>query len=140
MRFWDSSAVLPLLVSEPKTSVRVRQLEEDGGMLVWWGTTVECHSALQRLGREGKLDADGLNSAGERLRRLARYWAEVEPTDAVRRQAERLLRIHVLRSTDSLQLAAALVACQHDPITLPFLCADQRLADAARREGFPVVE
>ena len=138
MRFWDSSAVVPLLVGEPATAERERQLRADPAMLVWWGTPVECASALQRLVREGALRAVDARAAEARLRQLERRWAEVEPTQHVRTQAGRLLRLHPLRAADALQLAAALVACHHDPATLAFRTADQRLAEAARREGFPV--
>ena len=140
MRFWDSSVVVPLLVSEPATAGREKQLRADPVMLVWWGTPVECASALQRLVRDGALREGDAKSAETRLRQLERWWVEVEPTQNVRRQAERLLRLHPLRTADALQLAAALVACQHDPAALIFLTADERLADAARREGFPVGE
>lgn len=138
MIFWDSSAVVPLLVSEATTALREEQARADPAMLVWWGTAVECASALQRLAREGGLTAAGVRASEVRLRHLENHWVEVEPTAAVRRQAERLLRLHPLRAADSLQLAAALVACHHEPTTLVFQTADTRLADAARREGFTV--
>lgn len=138
MIFWDSSAVVPLLISEATTALREEQARADPAMLVWWGTAVECASALQRLAREGGLTAAGVRASEVRLRHLENHWVEVEPTAAVRRQAERLLRLHPLRAADSLQLAAALVACHHEPTTLVFQTADTRLADAARREGFTV--
>ena len=140
MTFWDTSALVPLLVVEPSTPVREKQLQADPAMLVWWGTSVECASALQRLVREGALRAEEERAATARLRHLEQHWAEVEPTQTVRTQAERLLRLHPLRAADALQLAAALVACQHEPATLPFRTADERLAAAARREGFSVDE
>ncbi len=140
MKFWDSSAVVPLLVGETTTAAREAQVRADPVMLVWWGTPVECASALQRLVRERALTAAGARTSEERLRHLEAHWVEVEPTAAVRRQAERLLRLHPLRAADALQLAAALVACHHEPATLPFQTADERLADAARREGFSVPE
>ena len=65
-----------------------------------------------------------------------------EPTRAggVRRTSERLLRAHPLRVADSLQLAAALVGADHDPVTLDLVCLDTRLTTGARREGFQVQE
>jgi predicted nucleic acid-binding protein len=136
VRFWDSSAVVPLLVTEPASGQRQKQLQADPTMLVWWGTPVECSSALQRLARAGGMNAADTRAAEARLRQLERLWVEVEPTQTVRRQAERLVRLHPLRAADALQLAAALVACHHEPGTLPFLTADERLAEAAQREGF----
>ncbi|MGH8019114.1 MAG: type II toxin-antitoxin system VapC family toxin [Opitutaceae bacterium] len=140
MRFWDTSAIVPLLVTEPATSAREAQLHEDEQMLVWWGTAVECASALQRLGREGALKSAEIRQSEERLKIFETHWAEVEPTPLVRQQAQRLLRLHPLRAGDSLQLAAALVACSHDPAAMPFVTAGERLAEAARREGFAVLE
>ena len=66
-------------------------------------------------------------------------WQEVLPTDAVRSTAQRLLRVHALRVADSLQLAAAVVAAEHDPVSLPLVSLDERLCDAAAREGFAIV-
>jgi hypothetical protein len=54
--------------------------------------------------------------------------------------ASRLLRVHPLRAADALQLAAALAAAKGDPSSLDVVCLDQRLSEAARREGFRVLE
>ncbi|MBX3732708.1 MAG: type II toxin-antitoxin system VapC family toxin [Verrucomicrobiae bacterium] len=139
MKFWDTSALVPLMVQEPATTAREHLLRSDLTILVWWATAVECASALRRLVREGALRAADAEAAEARLRQFEQFWVAVEPADPVRRQAARLLRIHPLRAADALQLAAALVACQHDPRTLPFVCADDRLATAARLEGFDVL-
>lgn len=138
MRFWDSSAVVPLLVAEPASVERGRQLEADSVMLVWWATSVECASALQRLVREGGLDSAGALAAVARLRELEKHWNEVEPTQQIRQQAERLLRLHPLRAADALQLAAAIIAADYDPTGLTFVTADERLVAAAAKEGFTV--
>lgn len=138
MRFWDSSAVVPLLLDEPAREPLLRLLEEDGGLTVWWGTPVECTSAVARREREGALDAETTTATLTRLRDLESQWIEVNPSPTVRNLAQRLLRVHLLRAGDSLQLAAALVASEQDPPSLGFVCLDARLADAARREGFQV--
>ena len=36
MRFWDSSALVPMLLVEPLTSRMVALLREDAGVIVWW--------------------------------------------------------------------------------------------------------
>jgi predicted nucleic acid-binding protein len=46
---------------------------------------------------------------------------------------------HPLRAADALQLGAALFAADGDPQSLELVTLDRRLADAARREGFPVL-
>jgi uncharacterized protein len=130
MRFWDSSALVPLLVSEPDTVRRAAALRSDPVQAVWWGTQIECESALQRRLREGVLDATAIRQARTRLTALAVAWSEVPPTAAVRTLAIRLLRTHALRAADAQQLAGL--------PDLDFLTADTRLADAAEIEGLTV--
>jgi uncharacterized protein len=139
MKFWDSSAIVPLLVDEADQKQIRGQLEQDAEMLVWWGTPVECVSALARRERDGSLDSDGIRLALTRLRVLSDQWHEVLPTSALRSVAERMLRVHPLRAADALQLAAAVVAAERDPPSLEFLSLDDRLREAASREGFRTV-
>lgn len=138
MRFWDSSAIIPLTVTEASTDAMRAIAEEDPVMCVWWGTEVECVSALARLDREGALTEGATTVALERLDLLAEGWNEVQPVAAVRSAARRLLRVHPLRAADALQLAAAVVAAEGQPASLGIVTLDERLAVAARREGFVV--
>jgi len=139
VRFWDASAIVPLLVEEP-ASVRLRTLaREDPELLVWWGTPVEVYSALARREREGDLGRLAFTRTVAGLRALEASWNEVVASEAVRRAALRLLRLHALRSADALQLAAAVVAAEHDPTSLELVCLDERLGEAASREGFTVL-
>ena len=48
----------------------------------------------------------------------------------------RLLRVHPLRMADAFQLAAAIVAAENHPASLQFVTLDDRLGQAAEREGF----
>jgi predicted nucleic acid-binding protein len=99
---------------------------------------VECVSVLTRLEREGSLTGPSLVDGLRRLDGLASAWSEVQPMALVRQTAIRLLRVHPLRTADALQLAAAIAAAEDHPATLPFVTLDERLAQAAEREGFPV--
>lgn len=105
-------------------------------MAVWWAARVECISALARRSREGVLGTTGEEHARRALGMLAGSWSEILPTDRLRTLAERLLAVHPIRAADALQLAAALQWCAGEPIGRPFVCLDQRLREAARREGF----
>lgn len=138
MRFWDASAIVPLLVPERAREVLLALLERDPVMLVWWGTPVECTAAVARLEREGALGVPDAAAVLDRLRGLAATWQEILPAEEIRTTAQRLLRVHPLRSADSLQLAAAIVAAEHEPATLEFVSLDGRLNEAASREGFAV--
>ena len=140
MRFWDASAILPLLVSEPSTATMQRITAEDPVMLVWWATEIECASAVARLERDGVLDPAAVTPTFNRLKQLAGGWHEVDPSDAVRETAVRFLRVHPLRTAEALQLAAAFVAAEQRPSSLEVVTLDDRLAAAARKEGFVLVE
>jgi hypothetical protein len=111
----------------------------DPSQLVWWGSRVECESAIARLEREGGLTAAQVKRALQRLDKLQENWQEIQPVDAVRETARRLLRSHNLRAADSMQLAAAIAAAEQKPSTLPFVCLCERLSLAAEREGFPAI-
>lgn len=139
MRFWDASAIVPLLVHEERRESMLARLEQDPVMLVWWATPVECTSAIARREREGALTSSDSTAAVERLRYLKDRWEEVLPSSVLRDVAERLLRVHPLRAADSLQLAAAIIAAEREPSTLEVVSLDDRLNDAASREGFRVV-
>ncbi len=138
VRFWDTSAVLPLLVDEPGTPIVRPLLQGDEGMAVWWGSRIECVSALARRQRERQLTLKAVRDAKRVLQALAKAWSEIQPTETVRKRAERLLGVHVLRAADALQLAAALLWCRDDPEGHEFVCLDSRLSTAAAAEGFMV--
>ncbi|MBA3341718.1 MAG: type II toxin-antitoxin system VapC family toxin [Gemmatimonadaceae bacterium] len=105
MRYWDSSAIIPLLVVE-SASLGMREVHAaDPAIATWWGTPVECVSALARLERDGKLTPAGLARSITRIRHAIASWTEVGPSDDVREQAIRLLRVHQLRAADAIQLA-----------------------------------
>ncbi|TMC24729.1 MAG: type II toxin-antitoxin system VapC family toxin, partial [Chloroflexi bacterium] len=107
MKFWDSSALVPLLVEE-EVSVPLRDLYlGEPGTIVGWGTSVECASAVSRLEREERLSPRAATEALDRLDHLARHWHRIEPGDIVLETARRFLRVHALRAAGSLQLAAA---------------------------------
>jgi predicted nucleic acid-binding protein len=140
VKFWDSSAVIPLLVPEVM-SVSVQELyEDDPVMAAWWATEIECTSAIARRQRLGHLPENVAAEAFVRLKALREGWHEVEPGEELRESAKRLLRVHDLRTADALQLAAAVYVAEARPSTLEFVSLDDRLLAAARREGFPTVK
>ena len=140
MRFWDASAIVPLLVAESSTRRLQTLAAEDSAILVWWGCEVECVSALARLEREGAFNEAAMTAALARLRQLVAGWHEVDPSDAIREAAARFLRVHPLRAADALQLAAAFLAAERRPASLELVTLDDRVAAAARKEGFAVID
>lgn len=112
----------------------------DPAIVTWWATPIECVSALARLERDGALTSAGLAGSITRIRHALTSWTEVGPSDAVREQAIRLLRVHRLRAADAIQLAAAIVAAGFQPSSLDFVTLDRNQAAAADKEGFRVID
>jgi uncharacterized protein len=140
VKFWDASAIVPLLVAEASTRRLQAVVARNSAMLVWWGSEVECVSAVARLERDGALGPQAVMLALKRLRQLSAGWHEIDPSDAVREAAVRFLRVHPLRAADALQLAAAFLGSERRPASLEMVTLDDRLAAAARKEGFMVVD
>jgi uncharacterized protein len=140
VKFWDASAIVPLLVAEEMTRRLQALAAKDSAMLVWWGSAVECISALARLERNTALNARAMTLALQRLRQLTAGWHEVDPSDEIRETAARFLRVHPLRAANALQLAAAFAAAERRPASLEIVTFDDRLANAARKEGFAVLD
>ena len=139
MKFWDSSAIIPLCLKEKTSEAMKGLIKDDEDIVVWWTTPIECLSALLRRRREGVLPSGNEAKARTVLSALAATWSEVQPTETVRLRAERLLSIHPLRVADALQLASALIWAQETPRGLDFVCLDQNLREAALKEGFSVL-
>lgn len=138
MRFWDASALVPLIVRERISPVVMSLAATEPIFAVWWSAEVECATALARLEREGEAQRTVAGWFAD-LANLARRWLVVGPGPEVRAAAVRLLRVHPLRSADALQLAAALVFTEHVPSGDEFVACDSRLRHAAAKEGFVVL-
>jgi len=139
VKYWDSSALVPLCVEESSTPRMHEIYRTDPTVVTWWGSEIECVSAFARLERENAVTAEMVSAAIARLKSLGAAWHEVQPTPLLRDTAMRLLRVHPLRGADAVQLASAVIAADREPATLEVVSLDARLAAAARREGFRVV-
>ncbi len=138
MRFWDSSAVVPLLMRQQASARVDRWWTDDGSLALWTLTPVEITSALWRKVREGTLDEDDARRAEIRMQELADASYTVTDVESVKGLARRLLRVHAMRAADALQLGAALVWAGGRPQGKALVTLDDRLALTARREGFEV--
>lgn len=139
MKFWDASAVIPLCVRESQSLLVKKIAEEDGAIVVWWTTPVECYSAFARRRRDDTLPRPHEDQARQVVARLAANWTEVQPSHQLRETAARVLLLHPLRAADALQLAAGLLWAEGHAARHQFVCLDQRLREAAEREGFQIL-
>ncbi len=139
MKFWDTSAIVPLYVNEPGSATVKAILVKDPSIVIWWATRTECISALMRQAREGSLNAAGERQARQVLGTLTQAWIEIQPSETLRGTAERLLAVHPLRAADAFQLAAALQWCQRQTVDTSLVSFDTRLREAAYKEGFTLL-
>jgi predicted nucleic acid-binding protein len=138
VKFWDTSALVPLVIEEPATPA-VRQLvADDPEVVVWMLTSVELFATLARLGRASEGLQDLVAGIRHDLVTLFRASVSVTHVEGVRRRAERLVSVHALSAADALQLGAALVASEDQPDQLDFVTLDRPLARCAQLEGFRV--
>lgn len=139
MKFWDSSAVLPLALRDPASERVEPLLREDGEIVLWWGTPVECASALSRANENHHLTPIHHRRAQAVLESLRSHAFEIQPLEEVRARALRVLDVHSLSHLEAFQLAAALVWCRERTRGVGFVSLDEQLRQAALREGFHVL-
>jgi predicted nucleic acid-binding protein len=137
--FWDASALVPLCVTQRATPV-VEALSAQYSLAVWWSTPVEMRGAFARLVRMGQLTPNGQVQAQVTLDRMRSDWLEVDPSEPLREQAERLVDRFPLKAADAQQLAAAMAWCIGRSKGRVFISGDSQLLEAARQLGFHGIE
>lgn len=139
MKYWDSSALVPLFVAEKSSKLLRTIYSEDTAVLSWTLSDIEVDSAFSRLSREGAASREDLETAASSFEAFWRGVHVVALVDAVKTRARRLLRLHLLTAADALQLGAALVAVEDDPRRFALVSLDERLRAAGGREGFRLI-
>jgi len=133
--FWDASALVPLCVAQ-RITPSVARLYKIYAAVVWWATPVEIASALARLVRTGEISSVDGGRARQVAAALADDWSVIQPSNALRGRAIKLVERYDLKAADAMQLAAALEWCEDLPRGEAFLAADRRLREAAVFCGF----
>jgi predicted nucleic acid-binding protein len=139
VRFWDASALVPLMFEERESERLDAVGQDDKQIAAWWGTLVEVAGAIERRHRRGDLKAELREEADARLAVSAASWYTVPPVAHVRTEAIHLTRVHGLRAGDAFQLAAALEWSGGHGEQHAFVTLDRDLRAAAAREGFAVL-
>lgn len=137
--FLDSSSLVKRYVVEAGTPwiQSITSLETKNQLIITRITWVEVLSALARRQREGSLSADKVDKIVQALRYdLDTQYQIVELDRALAETAGELVRRHVLRAYDAVQLAAALrVQAALTSTKVSFVTADKRLNTSAEAEG-----
>ena len=135
MRYWDVSALVPVLVAERDTELVRSWLSDDDRIVTRVWTRTEIVGAVERRTREGSLSRSQRREVLQRLDAFARSWDEVADVLAVRSGANALLARHPLPAADAGQLGAALLVQEQLAWVLDFACLDHRLSSAAELES-----
>lgn len=138
MRFWDSSALVPLVLVEIRSSDMERLLLQDGDIVSAAIAPIEVTSALWRRKHRNELTVAEIQNAEQLFANVSANWRAIEQSDEVVERSLDLLSRHQLRTLDAIQLATAILFAGRDR-SLPIVTLDQRLATAARAEGFPIL-
>jgi predicted nucleic acid-binding protein len=130
--YFDTSAIVPLLVQEPTTDHCTRLWDEATRIVCARLVYPEACAALARAVRMGRLAAAPMAAATAELDDLVEQIDFVEITADLARNAGRLARQHGLRGYDAVHLAAVVAIADPDVV---FVTGDADLADAAKAAG-----
>lgn len=133
--YFDTSALIPLIVEEPTTHVCQRLWNEASRVGSVRLLYAEASAALARAHRMARLTATQLDEAMEALEDIVVELDHVEVTDQLVRAAGALARTHGLRGYDAVHLGAGLNVADDDVV---FVTGDTNLAAAARALGIAV--
>jgi uncharacterized protein len=135
--YFDTSAVVPLLIAEPGSS-RATSLWDGADRVVSVRLMYpETRAALAHAERLGRLTARQLRDAVTAFDSLFEDIDIVEVDDALARRAGELAEVRQLRGYDAVHLAAA--DRVRDP-NVVVIAGDGALLDAATAEGMTVAE
>jgi uncharacterized protein len=135
--YFDTSAVVPLLVEEPGTDISLRVWLQAETVATVRMTFAEAAAALARASRLGRLTVDAHDRA---LAELESVWAQMDVLDVddgLVRAAGVLARDHALRGYDAVHCAAALRVTSGTTVAL---AGDRELLAAWQREGLQVLD
>ncbi len=128
-QFWDTSAVVALLVQERHTSLSLKAIDEGRRFWAWNWMQMESLSALVRRG-----------ISPENIKRLKALWPRFEYISLDvpdYRALEKVLHKHRLRSADAGHFyCLKQVKRLHPKIT--FVCFDDELNKAAQADGIRI--
>lgn len=136
MKFWDSSALVPLVSNESTTETLNGIMTADPAIVVSPITPVEVDSAVWRKARQTR-DQVARQRSLRRLSELHDRWVVIERYSEIFEEARRMVARYGLRGADAIQLATAIIT--RGDSTLVFVALDKDLQAAARAAGFPIL-
>ena len=137
MRYFDTSALVKQYLQEAGSKTVLELLKTGDKVYTANLTYAETHAAFSRRTREGRLTRETTRKLAQRFDKDWESYDIVIMGEDVLHLARQILYRHPLRSADAIHLASALLLARTTPtIRWAFVCADGRLCDAAKAEGF----
>ena len=133
--YFDTSAVIPLLIGEPSSATCARVWNEATRSISVRLLYPEARAALARAERMGRITKSQHAAAVAELETIVTEIDHVEISAELARNAGDLTHTHQLRGYDAVHLAAAMAALDAE---LVLVTGDNDLAGAARSLGLPV--
>lgn len=133
--YFDTSAVIPLIIDEPTSSTCERLWNEAARIVSVRLMYAEARAALAMAQRMGRLTSLELATAVELLDGFINEIDSVEVTELLVRGAGAMAEQHALRGYDAVHLAAAQAVADQDTV---FVSGDRQLTAAAARLGLTV--
>jgi predicted nucleic acid-binding protein len=133
--YLDTSAILKKYFKEPGSNEVIAKWKEAGGIFTSSVAYAEVMAAFHRKNREVDIGRTRFRNI---LNSFQEDWSgffHVEITDDLNRLIGRLVKVHPLRGFDAIHLASALVISEKVGKDLWFVCFDDRLLKAAKKEG-----
>lgn len=130
--YFDTSAIIPLLVHEPLSELSSRVWRRASWVATARITYAEARAGLARACRMGRISPGMLREAVEDLDTLCRQVHYVEITADLVARAGNLAEEVALRAYDAVQLASA---ASLEVVELVFMTGDRQLAAAAQSLG-----
>lgn len=135
--YFDTSAFVPLLMSEAGTSAAERAWDEASRVVSSRLLIVETAAAVAMGRRMGRVPDSGARSVASLDRELRSEMTLIEAVPMVIDLAANLADRHGLQGYDAMHLASASVVRAK---SLAFASGDKRLLSAAALEGFTTVD
>jgi len=137
VRYYDTSALVKQYLQEAGSKLVLELLKSGEKVYTASLTYAEGHAAFSRRTREGRLTRQTARRLALRFDKDWETYDVVILGEDVLRLARQMLYRHPLRSADAIHLASALLLARTSPTARwSFVCADGRLCDAAKAEGF----
>ncbi|MGD9797812.1 MAG: PIN domain-containing protein [Microbacteriaceae bacterium] len=136
LAFWDSSALVKLLVEETGTKVAVALWDGSTALVASRLVLPEVSAALAAATRARRLDEARARAARTEWRRYVAALDLLDLTADLAARGADLAAAHDLSGAEAVHLAAALALREAELVAVTW---DRRLAAAARAEGIMVV-